>query len=82
MSDHHENTSNQTGPNPLMIQSYFDNELTSEEFAAISHDELIHTPTYQALAELRQVVRTECELALHDIDGYALLDAINARIDA
>ncbi len=82
MSDHHENTSNQTGPNPLMIQSYFDNELTSEEFAAISHDELIHSPTYQALAELRQVVRTESELALDDIDGYALLDAINAQIDA
>lgn len=67
--------------NPLMIQSYFDNELTSDEFAAISHDDLMRSPTYQALAELRQAVRLESQLALDDIDGYALLDAINARLD-
>lgn len=84
MSDLLKNSQNHSNQdfNPLMIQSYFDNELTSEEFAAISHDDLIHSPTYLALSELRQVVRTESELALDDIDGYALLDAINAQIDA
>lgn len=84
MSEHHENNANRhvSQLNPLMIQSYFDDELTSEEFEAISHDDLIHSPTYQALEELRQVVRTESELALDHIDGYALLDAINAQIDA
>ena len=68
--------------NPIMIQSYFDGELSSEDLEAISHEDLIHNDSYAALAELRSVVRTESELALSDIDGYALLDAINRQIDA
>lgn len=71
----------QTNINSLMIQSYFDGELNSEEFEAISHEDLVNSETYKALDELRRVVRTEAELALDDIDGYALLDAINRQID-
>lgn len=67
--------------NPLMIQSYFDGELKSDELEALSHDDLVHSEMYGALDELRQVVRTESRLALEDIDGYALLDAINKQID-
>ncbi|MBR4986586.1 MAG: hypothetical protein IKY83_12715 [Proteobacteria bacterium] len=68
--------------NPLMIQSYFDGELKSDELEAISHDALVHSQEYEAMDELRRVVRTESRLALEDIDGCALLDAINSRIDA
>ena len=68
--------------NSLMIQSYFDGELSSGELEAISHEDLVNSDTYQALDELRRVVRVESSLALEDIDGYDLLDAINRQIDA
>ncbi|MBQ1924794.1 MAG: hypothetical protein II767_12920 [Proteobacteria bacterium] len=68
--------------NPLMIQSYFDGELKSDELEAISHADLVHSPEYEAMDELRRVVRMESRLALDDIDGCAMLDAINSRLDA
>ncbi|MBQ9241807.1 MAG: hypothetical protein IJ165_01030 [Proteobacteria bacterium] len=68
--------------NPLMMQSYFDGELKSDELEAISHDALVHSQEYEAMDELRRVVRTESQLALDDFYGYALLDAINSRLDA
>lgn len=65
---------------PLIIENYFDGELKSDEIDAIRED-LVRTPTYEALLELRQTVRVDSECALHDIDGCALLDAINRQID-
>ncbi len=67
--------------NPLMIQSYFDGELDSEELEALSKEEIEKTPTYEALSELRRVVRVDSDLAMSEIDGCALLDAINKEID-
>ena len=66
---------------PIDIEKYFDGELSSKEMEAL-HEELVHDPTYGALSELRDAVRVESRLALHDIDGCALLDAINRQIDA
>lgn len=68
--------------NPLMVQSYFDGELRSDELEALPHDALSETETWQALDELRRVVRTDYELACEPIDGYAMLDEILKKIDA
>ena len=75
--NHHE-----TLMNPMLIESYFDGELKSDEFDTICHEDIVQTETWKALDELRQVVRTESELALDDVDGFSLLDAIHKDIDA
>ena len=75
--NHHE-----TLMNPMLIESYFDGELKSDEFDAICHEDIVQTETWKALDELRQVVRTESELALDDVDGFSLLEAIHKDIDA
>ena len=67
---------------PQMIESYFDGELSSDEFEALSREDLIHCETYEALLELRNVVRMDSQLALDDVDAGSMLDAINARLDA
>lgn len=67
---------------PQMIESYFDGELNSEEFEALSREDLLHCETYEALQELRSVVRMDSQLALADVDACSMLNVINARIDA
>lgn len=67
--------------NPLMIQSYFDGESRSDEFSAISGEDLTKTPTWQALNELRQAVRLDAESVIDSIDSYALLSSIQERIE-
>ena len=74
--NHHE-----TLMNPMLIESYFDGELKSDEFEAICHEDIVQTETWKALDELRQVVRTESELALDDIDGFSLLESIHKEMD-
>ena len=68
--------------NPMLIESYFDGELKSDEFDTIQHEDIVRTETWQALEQLRHVVKMESELALDDIDGLSLLDAIHDDIDA
>ena len=75
--NHHESLMN-----PMLIESYFDGELKSEEFETIHHEDIENTETWKALEELRQVVKTESELALDDVDGFALLEAIHNDMDA
>ena len=67
---------------PQMIESYFDGELSSDEFEALSQEDLLHCETYEALQELRSVVRMDSQLALDDVDAGSMLDAINARLDS
>lgn len=67
--------------NPLMIQSYFDGETRSDEFSAVSGEDLAQTPTWQALNELRQAVRLDAESVIDSIDSYALLSSIQDRIE-
>ena len=74
--NHHESLMN-----PMLIESYFDGEVKSEEFETIHHEDIVKSETWQALDELRRVVRMESELALDDIDGFSLLDAIHDDID-
>lgn len=68
--------------NPLLIQSYFDGEVTSDAFGGMPDEMIRQTQEYQALDELRRVVRLDMETELDRIDSYALLDAINQAIDA
>lgn len=67
--------------NPLMIQSYFDGETQSDEFSALERSSLSQTPTWQALNELRQVVRLDSESFIDSIDSYDLLSSIQDRIE-
>ena len=67
---------------PGMIEAYFDGELKADELGTLTRNEIMADPVYEALDELRHVVRTDSRLALSDIDGMSLLDAINSDIDA
>ncbi len=67
---------------PGMIEAYFDGELKADELGTLSRNEIMADPIYESLDELRRVVRTDSKLALNDIDGMSLLDAINGEIDA
>ncbi len=66
---------------PFMIESFFDGELNSSDLDGIREEDIIESETYQALEELRNVVRTDTRMALNQVDGYALWDAINSRIE-
>ena len=76
-----EHKSNARAIDPGMIEAYFDGELKADELGTLTRNEIIAEPAYAALEELRHVVRTDSKLALRDVDGMALLDAINADID-
>ena len=67
---------------PGMIEAYFDGELKADELGTLTRNEIMADPVYEALDELRHVVRTDSRLALNDVDGMSLLDAINGEIDA
>lgn len=82
-SDHTPKTSKYINANnPLLIQSYFDGEVSSDAFGGMPDEMIRQTQEYQALDELRRVVRLDMETELDRIDSYALLDAINQAIDA
>ena len=66
---------------PMLIESYFDGAVKSEELEAVCGEEIVETETWKALDELRNVVRTESELALDDIDGFDMLEAIHSKMD-
>ncbi|MBO4351226.1 MAG: hypothetical protein J6A01_09820 [Proteobacteria bacterium] len=66
---------------PFMIESFFDGELSSSELDGIREEDIIESETYRALEELRNVVRTDTRMALNQVDGYALWDAISSRIE-
>lgn len=66
--------------NPILIQSYFDGELESDELEALSLEAIKSHPMLEALAELREVVRYDSQRALEDINEMALLNAIHRQI--
>ena len=77
-----ENGMNARAIDPGMIEAYFDGELKADELGTLTCSEIMSDPIYEALDELRHVVRTDSRLALNDVDGMSLLDAINSDIDA
>ncbi len=66
---------------PFMIESFFDGELSSSDLDGIRKEDIIESETYRALEELRNVVRMDTQMALNQVDGYALWDSISSRID-
>lgn len=66
--------------NPILIQSYFDGELKSDELEALSLEAITSHPMLEVLAELREVVRYDSQQALDDIDDMALFNAIHRQI--
>ena len=65
----------------LMIESFFDGELSPDELKDFNEKDLVQSETYKALEELRNVVRTDTRMAINNVDGYALWDAISSQIE-
>ena len=65
----------------LVIESFFDGELKPEDCEGLDEEAILESETYKALEELRNVVRTDTRMALNEVDGYALWDAISSRIE-
>ena len=65
---------------PILIQSWFDGELTPEDLEDITEDDIANHPMVSALAELRDVVCTDVANAFDDVDEDAMWAAISKNI--
>ncbi len=73
---------NQTNKiDPLLIQSWFDNELDVSDMDSELLDEISRHPMVDALHEMRALVRAENEDALKDLDSASMWAAISDAID-